>query len=58
MSERTGRGAFSELRGLRQAWNQELEGEGESLQGAKVEQGVRWWCSATSTPGLEHGGGP
>lgn len=35
-----------------------LEGEGERLQGAEVEQDVRWWCSATSTPGLEHGGGP
>lgn len=36
-----------------------LEGEGERFAGcAEVEQGVWWWCSATSTPGPERGGGP
>lgn len=40
-------GAFSELQA-----REGLEGEGEKLQG------VRRWCSATSTPGLKRGGGP
>lgn len=36
-----------------------LEGEGERLCGVpKRSRGTRWWCGATSTPGLEHGGGP
>ena len=40
-------GLFSELQA-----RAGLEGEGERLQG------VRRWCSATSTPGPKRGGGP
>lgn len=34
------------------------EGEGERLRGAEAEQGGGRWCRATSSPGLERGGGP
>lgn len=44
---------LSELRG-----RTGMEGEGERLQGAEAEQGGGRWCRATSSPGLERGGGP